>query len=192
MGIFHRPEKKTDAELMLRLQRGDRTAFPVLYDRYAGRLCNFFLRMMDQDSGRAQDLTHDLFLKIIEEPGRYDPERRFDTWIFHIAYNMCKNEYRREESRNEYRQRLGGEEPFTAESAHSRHDERIFTEALDRQLKQLDERHRMVFLLRYQQELPLREIAEILGCPEGTVKSRLFTALKALSAKLTVFDPRIN
>jgi RNA polymerase sigma-70 factor (ECF subfamily) len=56
----------------------------------------------------------------------------------------------------------------------------------------MDEKHKMVFLLRYQQDIPIREIAEILGCPEGTVKSRLFNAIKILSKKLTVFDSKLN
>ena len=65
-------------------------------------------------------------------------------------------------------------------------------EALDHNLMLLDEKHKIVFLLRYQQDISLREIAEILDCPEGTVKLRLFNTIKKLSEKLIIFDPKIN
>jgi len=192
MGILQDFRKKDDAELMLLVRDGDRAAFSEIHRRYAARLFNFFLRMLDRDRSRAEDLVQDVFLKIIENPGRYDPRRCFDTWVFHIAYNMCKNEYNRMAVRNEYTSSLSKEEPETGERAGDRHDFHRFSEALDVHLNRLDERHRMVFLLRYQQEMPIRGIAEILGCPEGTVKSRLFVAIKTLSGKLNVFDPKIN
>ncbi|HNY03149.1 MAG TPA: sigma-70 family RNA polymerase sigma factor [Bacteroidales bacterium] len=192
MQFFRNLKKSADAELMLRIGKGDQEAFSELYARYSGRLLNFFFRMLDKDLAKAEDFMHDLFLKIIENPGRYDPRRCFDTWVFHIAYNMCKNEYNRMAVRNEYTSSLSKEEPETGERAGDRHDFHRFSEALDVHLNRLDERHRMVFLLRYQQEMPIRGIAEILGCPEGTVKSRLFVAIKTLSGKLNVFDPKIN
>jgi len=192
MDVFLNLKKKSDAELMSMIRNGNKEAFSELYSRYSTRLFNFFFRMLDKDQGKAEDFTHDLFLKIIENPGRFHLQRRFDTWVFHIAYNMCKNEYRKTAVRNEYRQSLGSAETVSEQAGGSRHDILRFSEALDHHLKMLDEKHRLVFLLRYQQDIPLREIAEILECPEGTVKSRLFGALKKLSEKLTVFDPKIN
>ncbi len=71
-------------------------------------------------------------------------------------------------------------------------DMKLFELELKAKLMQLDETHREVFLLRFQQDLPISEIAELMGCPEGTVKSRLFYTLKALSVQLKVFNPLIN
>jgi len=192
MGILQDFRKKDDAELMLLVRDGDRAAFSEIHRRYAARLFNFFLRMLDRDRSRAEDLVQDVFLKIIENPRLYDLQRRFDTWIFHIAYNLCKNEYRKSAVRDGYRQSLGTGEPATEYVPGNLHDGLMFSEALDHHLNLLDEKHRMVFILRYQQDIPLREIAEILNCPEGTVKSRLFNAIKRLSERLTVFDPKIN
>jgi len=184
--------KKTDEELLQLIRDGNKEAFSELYSRYSIKLYNFFLRMLDKDHGKAEDFTHDLFLKIIENPNLFDMNRRFDTWVFHIAYNICKNEYRKMAVRNEYQQGPGKDVPVITEAGNDRWDVLKFSEALDHHLKSLDEKHKMVFLLRYQQEMPIREIAEILDCPEGTVKSRLFTTIKKLSEKLCVFDPQIN
>ena len=192
MGFLQNLKKKTDEELMLLIRNGNKEAFSMLYSRYSARLFNFFHRMLDNDHGKAEDFTHDLFLKIIENPLLFDLQRRFDTWLFHIAYNMCKNEYGKMAVRKEYQQNISHDEPVTTEAGNHRQDILKFSEALDHRLKMLDEKHRMVFLLRYQQEIPLKEIAAILDCPEGTVKSRLFNAIKKLSEKLTVFDPKIN
>ena len=192
MGFLQNLKKKTDGELMLLIRSGNKEAFSMLYSRYSARLFNFFHRMLDKDHGKAEDFTHDLFLKIIENPSVFDVQRRFDTWLFHIAYNMCKNEYGKMAVRKEYQQNISNDEPVTTDPGNNRQDVLKFSEALDHHLKMLDEKHRMVFLLRYQQEIPLKEIADILDCPEGTVKSRLFHALRKLSEKLTVFDPKIN
>jgi RNA polymerase sigma-70 factor (ECF subfamily) len=192
MGFMQNLKKKSDAELMSLIRNGNKEAFSELYTRYSTKLFNFFFRMLDKDLGKAEDFTQDLFLKIIENPDRFDLQRRFDTWVFHIAFNMCKNEYNKTAIRKEYRQSLSNEEPVSEGPSGNQHDIRRFSEALDQHLKLMDEKHKMVFLLRYQQEIPIREIAEILDCPEGTVKSRLFNAIKILSKKLTVFDSKLN
>ncbi len=185
-------DKLPDSELMRLVRNKDQEAFTELYNRYSAKLYNFFLRMLDKDEAKAQDFTHDLFLTIIEQPERFDLQRRFDTWFFHLAYNMCKNEYRRMTVRSDYRRNAVTQEPFTSETAGHGHDRRVFTAALDAHLEKLDELHKSVFLLRYQQELPLYEISKILDCPEGTVKSRLFNAIRKLAVRLRVFDPKLN
>jgi RNA polymerase sigma-70 factor, ECF subfamily len=193
MKLWHKnPGNKTDAELMFLLRQGRKEAFSALYDRYADKLVGFFFRMFNKDQEKAQDFMHDLFVKIIENPASFDTTKKFDTWIFHIAYNMCKNEYRKMSVREEYRESQVYRELTIEEPGQHRIDRMKFTEELNEKLGLLDEKQRSVFLLRYQQELSLREIAGILDCPEGTIKSRLFYAIKFLSEKLTVFDPKVN
>ena len=75
-------------------QRNER-AFAVLYDRYSPRMYRFFFRMLWRDAGKAEDFTQEIFLKIIEKPQLFDPERNFKTWIYTLASNLCKNEYSR-------------------------------------------------------------------------------------------------
>ena len=65
----------------------------------------------------------------------------------------------------------------------------MFEKGLSAELDKLDDGHRTAFLLRYQQNLSIREIGQILGCSEGTVKSRLFYTTQKLAAKLKAFNP---
>lgn len=193
MRLLHKNlRNKNDVELVLLLRNGNKEAFSILYERYSDKLVRFFHRMLNKDLEKAQDFMHDLFLRIVENPGSFDTKKRFDTWVFHIAYNMCKNEYRKITVRNEYRESHIWSDIFADESHMNRIDHQKFNEELNVKLNSMEEIHRTVFLLRYQQELSLKEIAEIMDCPEGTVKSRLFYTIKLLSEKLYVFDPKVN
>ncbi|MEI7727252.1 MAG: RNA polymerase sigma factor [Bacteroidota bacterium] len=184
-------EQQSDEEIMLRLREKEREAFSVLYDRYAGEMVNFFYRRLGQDEAKAQDFLHDLFLKLLNDPEKYTPGKAFRPWLYSIALNMCKNEYRKLKVREDYR--LSGFSDISGSfDGIDKIDTKLFEKELTTRLNLLDETHREVFLLRFQQELSIAEIAEMMGCPEGTVKSRLFYTLKALSMQLKVFNPLIN
>ena len=122
----------------------------------------------------------------------FDTSRCFRTWVFSIANNMCKNEYRRMEVRkgttnefnDEYIIGLTGNE-FDRDL-----DRAAFMEKLKEAVEELKEGHKTVFQLRYFEEMSIKEIAEIVDCSEGTVKSRLFYSIKKLAEKLEVFDPK--
>jgi len=192
--MSHYPDsyrQQSDEELMLRLRKMEREAFAVLYDRYAGEMVNFFYRRLGQDPDKAQDFLHDLFLKLLNDPGKYTPGRTFRPWLYSIALNMCKNEYRSLKVREDYRL-SGFPEIHGCSDGSEKLDMRLFEKELKVKLNLLDEIHREVFLLRFQEELTITEIAELMVCPEGTVKSRLFYTLKALSLQLKVFNPLIN
>ena len=184
----------SDEKLMERIQHQDTSAFNELYERYSLRLLFYFYRNLGEDKDRAQDFLQDIFLKIVEKPELFDPERTFSTWIFTVAYNLCKNEYRRLENRkavennpdiNPISQSLQSANPCPEHNI----DERDFKNALFQELDKFDEDHRSTFLLRYQQNLCIEEISEILDCPEGTVKSRLYYTTKKLATKLKAFNP---
>src|ERR1043165_1762067 len=100
---FSRKQKylsQSDEQLMTLVGRGEIPAFDELYDRYGKRLLYYFYKMLAQNEHQAQDFLHDLFLKIVERPELYSPERKFSTWVFSIAHNMCKNEYRKWQTRS--------------------------------------------------------------------------------------------
>jgi RNA polymerase sigma-70 factor (ECF subfamily) len=159
----------------------DERAFALLYDRWGARMYRFFLRMQRRDAAKAEDMTQDLFLKIIEKPHYFDTSRRFSTWIYSIAANQCKNEYRRKnilEPVAVYPDLPEGDGDELPEKL----DRALHESNLQTAIDQLDEPYRQVFVLRWQEDLPLRDIADIAGIPEGTVKSRLHTALKKVSA----------
>ncbi|MCB0518411.1 MAG: RNA polymerase sigma factor [Lewinellaceae bacterium] len=177
-------ENPSDEILMRRIAEGCDTSFAELYDRYSVRMHRYFYRMLGQDANVADDFTQELFMKIIEKRALYDPGRRFSTWFYTVAGNMVKNEYRRRS-----RQQTPPMEPeaFT-EDFTTDLDQQVFEKHLALALEQLDETLRQCFVLRYQEEMSLKEIADIQDCPEGTVKSRLFYTIKKLSGKLRTFS----
>ncbi|HWA33348.1 MAG TPA: sigma-70 family RNA polymerase sigma factor, partial [Cyclobacteriaceae bacterium] len=132
---------------------------------------------------------HDLFVKIIERSAQFNPEKKFSTWIYSAAFNMCKNEYRRQSVRQDVHVEMNDSGIKNPESAM---ETKEFMETLERLLKQSDEGDRNLFVLRYELEMPLAQIAEIFECPEGTVKSRIFYLKKKLALDLQAFNPAIN
>ena len=192
--LKHRYGKRSDEKLMELIQRGDTSAFDELYHRYSQRLLLYFFRELGCDEQKAQDFLQDAFLKIVEKPGLFDPERKFSTWIFTVAYNMCKNEYRRLQAREIVENDVDIDDISQCceseyQPSEQNVDRKMFEKALSAELDKLDDGHRTAFLLRYQQNLSIREIGQILGCSEGTVKSRLFYTTQKLAAKLKAFNP---
>ena len=99
----------TDERLMQLVGRGDHEAFRELYGRHARRLQGFFLRMLEHDSDKAADFTQELFMKVYEQRRRFDARQSdFTTWLYAMAYNLCKNEYRHLEIVRTHRDELIG------------------------------------------------------------------------------------
>lgn len=168
---------------MQQIAAGHERAFSELYDRYGQRMYHFFYRMLWQDVQIAEDFTQELFLKIVEKRAYYDPEKRFSTWIYTVAGNMVKNEYRRVSRKKP----LPEFKDIQEENFSELFDSEVFESHLNKALDQLDETQRQCFVLRYQDELSMKEIAAIIGCPEGTVKSRLYYTVRKLANKLRAF-----
>lgn len=178
----------SDEDLMAELSKGEKLAFDELHNRYAGILFGYFNKMMWRDREKAEDLVHDIFAKIIVNPDAFDVTRSFKTWLFSVACNMCKNEYKRKEVRKNTV--LGVDNHHSVRSDDNVFDEvqnNMFMSAFDKGIAQLDDKHRDVFALRHLQGFSLKEIADVLEINEGTVKSRLFYATKQLAEKLKEF-----
>lgn len=165
-----------DERLMARVAGGDDAALEPLLARYRGPLYGFLSRRAP--NADVDDLFQETWLRVVRYRDRFDPKRRFSTWLFQIANNLCRDRARRLEVRDRHRM---------AEQAEARHDpERRAAPPHDRvidmrtRVARLPERLREVLVLRYYRDLSEKEIAEIVGIPRGTVKSRLHTAVKAL------------
>ncbi|MEM7659702.1 MAG: sigma-70 family RNA polymerase sigma factor [Bacteroidota bacterium] len=186
-------DSSSDEELMQAVATGNTQAFDQLYERYNRKMLHYFYRMLNREEEKAQDMLQELFLKLVDKPHLFDPKRRFSTWIFAIASNMVKNEYRSREvrkimSRPGDMSQLKVSVPSSEEALHWQ----SFGEELGQALPKLSEIHRETFVLRYQEELSIKEISEIMQCTEGTVKSRIFYALRKLAGHLHAFDPKEN
>jgi len=195
MGLFRANYKKaSDEELMLFLGKGDKRAFDELYMRYADNLCYFFMRKLKHDREKGEDFVHDIFAKLIARPELFDVTRSFKTWVYSVANNMCKNEYKKMEVRANTSNGLDSSYNVSLDelSATDLLHNAQFKEALTRSLEEMDIKHKEVFELRFFQELSIKEIAEVMELNDGTVKSRLFYATKRLAETLEVFNPNLN
>ena len=181
----------SDEELLLYIGKGKEMAFNELYKRYSKKIHFFFYQKLYFDSEKAADFVHDLFLKIIENPNQFDSNRKFKSWIYAVASNMCKNEYRRNELRGKKQTEFDFNELKSVANQRrltNDFDISLFKKWLSIFLTEMDENQSITFILRYDQEYSIKEIAEITESSEGTVKSRLFYTTKKLAEKLKVFE----
>lgn len=185
-----RLRQRSDEDLMVLIAGGDVPAFDELYRRYHKRLHVYFLKMLHGDADLADDFLQDLFLKIIEKPHLFSPERKLKTWLYTLATNLCRNEYRRRGIRLHVpEEEIPEAELAEQEGMTAALDKAYFSDLLAHQLARLDETQRITLTLRFQEDLSIKEIAQILDCAEGTVKSRLFYTLKKLNQQLHAFNP---
>ena len=193
---------ESDEELVARYRRGELPAFRLLVRRHERPLFNFALRQVHVHS-TAEDIVQDVFVRIVQSIDGFKEEARFTTWAYTIARNLCidylrKRAHRRHPSLDAPAGDGGTEveegptlgEKVAAPGASAEHA------AIGQQIKvqiitaveRLPEAQREVFLLRHVSELPFRDIAEIVGVSENTVKSRMRYALERLQAALAEFE----
>lgn len=180
---------------MVKVRSGDSFAFEMIYDKYSGPLMGYFYKMLWQDREKSEDFVQDLFAKIVHKPELYDPKRPFKTWLYSVAHNMCKNEYRKQEVRKGTNNSIDDEgiQVMDYGSDYSEnHDQERFNRALDEALGDLEEKHRSVFIMRFKLNLSIKEIADTLNISDGTVKSRVFYCLKKLNTSLEEFNPALK
>ena len=189
MSIFrlHPLRRQTDEQLMQQAAAGSDTAFEELYRRYARRLKGFFFLQLGGDEELAADATHDVFLRAYEARSRYQEGRKVDTWLFTIAYNICKNHYRSNAYEAQFLANLDAE-PVTNQQIEVQLDQAALDEALAQVLAELPAPLHQIFSLHYQEELTIPQIAEIVGVPEGTIKSRLHKTMNIIRKKLKQYE----
>lgn len=182
-----------DEALLLAYQRGDMSAFEMLLARYRGPLFNFVLRTV-RDRGRAEELYQDVWMKVIERGGEFRGDAKFSTWLYSIARNSCidhqrKMKFRRHASLEEVRagsaQTLGDRAQSPGPSTETLAGGGLVKKRIAEAVQELPVEQREVFLLRQLQGLSFKEIAEIVGVPPNTVKSRMRYALERLKRGLS-------
>ena len=176
----------SDEVLMQQVQRGSEVAFNELYRRYSKRILFFMYKMLRQDEAKAQDLLQDVFLKIVEAPEKFDVTKNFKTWIFTVAANLCKNYFRSQKGSFITLEHA----PTAIEEApiiQLNNPNQAFQKQLQEALNQLPYQYKEAFILKHKEGLSLQEIAEVMACPLGTVKSRLNSATKKLAKLLTSY-----
>jgi len=172
----------------VRLRRGDPEVLVSLLERYQHRLYRFLMRMV-HDAATAEDLFQQTWLRVAENAQRFDESRPLEPWLFSIARNAAIDYLRRAhpESLDEplpsgatRAEMIPGAQPSAVEVMMGRQRSSRLAEALG----ELTPIYCEVVTLRFEEEMKLEEIAEVLEIPLSTVKTRLRRALDALRAKL--------
>lgn len=188
--IFQKPlSSVTDEELMQRVSsKDDDRAYSELYHRHARRLMGFFFRQMNGDEALAADLTQDAFMRVWTARDKFSGSS-FRTWLLTIGYNLVKNHYRLSEHQKQYEQFVVQTGEEVAESNIVEHlDNKAFDQALKQHLEKMPPESRLLFSLRFEEELTVPQIAVVMSVPEGTVKSRLHILTQSLKQKFNYHD----
>jgi len=168
-----------DGLLVSRCLRGDRAAFSSLVARYEKPVYNAALRML-RNPEDARDVAQTVFLKAFEHLADYDPSYRFYSWIYRIALNESINAlHRRTPS-----QQFAGDEIDGEPGPEDVAGREQLIRGIESALMAIKDEYRSVIVLKHVLECSYHEMAEILGLPEKTVKSRLFTARQLLKGAL--------
>ncbi len=194
-------DPRSDETLMEAFREGDGLAFELLVHRHQRGLFNFLFRSV-RNQARAEELLQELLLRVVRSKTRYARNAKFTTWIYTIARNLTVDEsrrakFRRHRSLDAPTRARGGEEGRTLlsqmESQQVPVDEAADAPALRRRLSaainDLPDEQRQVFLMRQVGGLSFREIGDVVGAPENTVKSRMRYALEKLRQQLVDLDP---
>ena len=185
----------SDEQLMLAFQAGNARAFDALVRKHRAPVFNFILRFVGHRA-RAEHVLQETWLKVVRSAREYEPKARFTTWLYTIARNLCVDSARKESFRKvdsldapvgaEDDGRPRGESVADEEGAgpdRAAHNVRM-RPLIEKALAGLPEEQREVFLLREYQGIGFKEIAEVTGVNENTVKSRMRYALEGLRKRL--------
>ena len=178
----------TDEQLMLRLKGGDRQAFNTLVERYRDRMVSYAYRMVGS-AELAQDVAQEAFVRVYKSASTFKDDGRFSPWLYKIASNVCNSERakRAKEALNVDYDSLED----THESDLVVEDQvlaKLTSQRLSRGIDKLTSQHKAVLVMHVYQGLTYVEIGEALGIPTGTVKSRLFYAIRKLREVLELED----
>lgn len=175
-------KKARDHQLMAKVADNDLRAFNELIDLYKSKLFTMLVRMVGTEE-EAEDLLQETFVRVWEHRRNFDDRYCFSTWVYTIAMNLGKNELRKRKKVRFLSMFDRDNNPIEVEDPTAEHSGALGV-LIDRAVKKLPMRYREAFVLRDMQELSYEEIAEVLGVPVGTVKSRVNRARNLLKDEL--------
>ena len=174
-------DRMNDQILIKRLKEGDPGAIDELVDQYKNQLFAFIVRLVN-DYTAAEDIFQESWIKVIRSVKGFRGDSKLSTWLFQIALNQCRDAMRKKGKHIlvpiEEAESIAGKPTLDVERM-------VTAEQVRKIVAELPEKMREVVVLKYFHELNDLEISEVIGCPEGTVKSRLHRAAKILRKKWT-------
>ncbi len=180
----------TDEQLISRVgAEQDEKAFNELYSRHARRLMGFFLRAFRYDENEAADACQETFLKVWQAAEQFNSASAFRPWLYTIAYNLCRSRFRHSEQAERYRsEQLATTADSYEDSSELQLDNATLQRALASVLATLPQESRTLFALRFEEELSIKQVAQVLNIPEGTVKSKVHRLLCQLKQQLHDYE----
>lgn len=203
--VFGRDKGNVDAsdeDLMERFRDGDARAFETLLERHERKIFNFIFRFV-RDRELANDLLQETFLRVVKNAKRYSRKAKFTTWLYTIARNQCIDALRRLQHRRHKSldqptgkdadgptllERVAGKSPDGLERTDAHQISARVSAAID----ELSEEQREVFVMREIMQLKFKEIADVVGTSENTIKSRMRYALENLRLALADYAPNAD
>jgi RNA polymerase sigma-70 factor (ECF subfamily) len=185
-------DREVDQQLVERAQRGDKHAFELLVSKYQRKLARLLSRFI-RDATEVEDVTQEAFIKAYRALPTFRGDSAFYTWLYRIGINTAKNYLVAMGRRAPTTTELDSEEAESYEDAEQLRDlntpenemlSRQVAETVNQTLESLPEELRSAITLREIEGLSYEDIANIMNCPIGTVRSRIFRAREAIAAKL--------
>ena len=185
------PAESTDAQLVRRVQKGDKGAFDALVLKYQHKIVNLVLRYV-RDPDQAMDIAQEAFLKAYRALPRFRGDSAFYTWLYRIAVNTAKNHLAAQRRRpmdveldlqdsEQYDLHAKLKETDTPEGVTLSEE---LNQTVQRAIEALPEDLRTAIVLREIEGMSYEEIAQTMDCPVGTVRSRIFRARDAIGKKI--------
>ncbi len=166
----------TDEELVRELQaRMDADRFAVLYDRYSTRVFQKCVGMT-RDRDLSKDLTHDIFLKAFINLTKFDHRSKFGTWLYSITYNYCLDHLRKAKRVREDEIDERTQDGTPGDDGNEALLLGLRAERLDQVLAEIDPADRAILLMKYEDDLPIKDMMEAFAVGESAIKMRLLRA----------------
>ncbi len=172
---------ETDEEIARRVQNGNKEIFGMLVERFEHKLLRYGNKFLS-NSDDVQDLVQDVFVSVYQNIQSFDPSQRFSPWIYRIAHNTFVSGMRKH-SRNPLL--LFDFDTFISHAvyedpAQAQREQKEMRAMIDRGLDEISPKYREILILYYLEEIPYKEIADILEVPTGTVSIRLMRGKEEL------------
>ena len=175
----------SDQELMRIVQAGDFSPASEIFDRYSSRIYNFAYRFL-KNSEAAEDAMQEVFVKMLKYANQFHGDAKLSTWLFSITANWCRDYLRKADNKPKDSDDVLVTLPAPSEHSPERNlEQRENEKRIQKALSALTPEQREAILLSRYQGLSYAEIAQISGCSEGAVKTRVFRAMETLKKALT-------
>ncbi len=185
-------ERDVDAELVARVQRGDKQAFDLLVIKYQRKIMRLLSRMI-RDQSEIEDVAQEAFIKAYRALPQFRGDSAFYTWLYRIAINTARNWLASNKRRPSTPSAFENEDGETFDETDNLTDNttpeselasRQIAETVNKAIEDLPEELRTAIVLREIEGMTYEDIAQSMNCPIGTVRSRIFRAREAIAVRL--------